>query len=331
MSTVLSLQDSIHMRALAVVSRYKTAEAELVDILQQVEEHRVFVKRGHSSLFAYAVTELGLSENVVYSLIAVARKSRAVPELKEQMKAGALSLTNAKRIVSVLKVENTPEQNQEWIQKAVELSSRKLEKEIVKENPKEATQEKAAYVARDRVELQVGLSEQEMLRLRKVQDLLCQAKKRTVSLEETIAVLTGEFLSRHDPVEKAKRHIVRKGVRVESENLTIPVETLVARQVRVEDRMSAAPSSFATRRSRSVARPVERTRENSREYIPASLRHQVNLRDNRKCAHKNPDGSHCGQSRWLEIHHIQPVSEGGKNTLENLITLCSNHHQFAHL
>ena len=32
----------------------------------------------------------------------------------------------------------------------------------------------------------------------------------------------------------------------------------------------------------------------------------------------------------MDVHHLQPRSEGGKNTLENLITLCTAHHRAAH-
>ncbi|MBI2605974.1 MAG: HNH endonuclease [Deltaproteobacteria bacterium] len=39
----------------------------------------------------------------------------------------------------------------------------------------------------------------------------------------------------------------------------------------------------------------------------------------------------CEQKRWLQVHHIKPVSLGGGNTLENLTTLCSGHHRMRHV
>lgn len=42
----------------------------------------------------------------------------------------------------------------------------------------------------------------------------------------------------------------------------------------------------------------------------------------------------CMRCKWAEgprdVHHIIPVSEGGKNTMMNLITLCPNCHRLAH-
>ena len=34
----------------------------------------------------------------------------------------------------------------------------------------------------------------------------------------------------------------------------------------------------------------------------------------------------CGKAGILEVHHIQHVRNGGSDELDNLITLCRNHH-----
>ena len=40
--------------------------------------------------------------------------------------------------------------------------------------------------------------------------------------------------------------------------------------------------------------------------------------------------SGCDEFSHLEIHHIKPISEGGKDIIENLICLCKKHHREAH-
>lgn len=312
-----SLLDQIHARAVEVSSRYKRAEADLIDVLLQAEEHRVFLKRGHSSLFQYVVEELGLSESTAYNLITVTRKSRQVPELHAQLRSGEITLSNARRIASVL----TPQNQAEWLSKASTLSSRQLEKEIVKVRPLEAALERASYVSHDRIRLELGLSEREMLRLRRVQDLMSQTQKRALSLEEVIEALNAEYLRRNDPVEKAKRHRVKqatplsKGSQAKAPTASSQTETV---------------KTLVTRRADSKPK-VDSKVELKREPIPAAVLHQVNLRDQRRCAHTERDGSRCNQTRWIEIHHKIPVSQDGPNTLDNLVTLCSTHHKFAHL
>lgn len=118
MQYALNLSDQIHQKAIDASARYLRAESELIEILQQVEQHQVFLRRGHSSLFAYVVKELGLSGSVAYNLISVSRKAREVPELKAEIQEGNITLSNARKIVPVLNQENKTE----WLKKAREAS-----------------------------------------------------------------------------------------------------------------------------------------------------------------------------------------------------------------
>ncbi|MDR3608752.1 MAG: HNH endonuclease signature motif containing protein [Oligoflexia bacterium] len=64
--------------------------------------------------------------------------------------------------------------------------------------------------------------------------------------------------------------------------------------------------------------------------IPATIKHQVQLRDGGQCAHLDSQGVRCGSRRWLDVHHIRHRAYGGDNGLENLVTLCSAHHRMQH-
>jgi HNH endonuclease len=322
LSLSFSMIDEIHSQALEASRRYKRAEAELIGILQKVDVHQVFLKRGYPSLFSYVTRELELAENVAYTLITIARKSQEVPELKLQIDAGTISISNARRVAAVL-TSHDPQGNSEWLKKAGELSNRQLEKEIVKSCPQKAAVERASYVTPERIKLEIGLSEREMLRLRRVQDLLSQSKRRAVSLEETVQTLTAEFIHKHDPIEKAKRHRVRNAAEV-----TLSTKESARERVESSDESGAG---FVQLPSEVVGELVTLRVGLSREPIPAALLHQVSLRDCRRCTASLPDGTRCNQSRWIEIHHKTPISQGGENTLENLTTLCSAHHRLWHL
>jgi 5-methylcytosine-specific restriction endonuclease McrA len=282
-----NLVESIHLKIVEAASRYKKSEADLIDLIQQADQHKVFRHKGYSSLFEYVMKELKFSENVTSVFITVARKAYEVPELKAEIRTGNITLSNARRILPVLTSENKGE----WLQRAQNLTQRQLEKEVVKIRPLEATRERVHYVTKDRVKLEMGFFETDMLTLRKIQDLICQKAQRAVSLEEAICIIAKDYLQRNDPVSKARRQIVRRS-------------------------------------DLHASRPVIFTKD--RVPISKIILHQVHLRDQRRCTHINPDGARCSQKRWLDIHHIVPVSEGGQNTLENLKTLCSTHHKHAH-
>jgi 5-methylcytosine-specific restriction endonuclease McrA len=67
-----------------------------------------------------------------------------------------------------------------------------------------------------------------------------------------------------------------------------------------------------------------------RELLSAEIVHKVNARDNCRCKARLPDGTICNSGFWTQIHHIIEVKDGGTNDLENLITLCGNHHRQWH-
>jgi len=59
------------------------------------------------------------------------------------------------------------------------------------------------------------------------------------------------------------------------------------------------------------------------------LSNQTKERDNWECQRCNSQGGPYGNS-ILHAHHIVPISEGGGNELNNLITLCHDCHESIH-
>lgn len=59
--------------------------------------------------------------------------------------------------------------------------------------------------------------------------------------------------------------------------------------------------------------------------VPDRLRRVVTLRDGGRC---NVPG--CGQTHWLEIHHVIHWDDGGVTDSWNLVCLCPHHHRMHH-
>jgi hypothetical protein len=62
------------------------------------------------------------------------------------------------------------------------------------------------------------------------------------------------------------------------------------------------------------------------QSIPPALRRRVMRRDGGRC--RVPG---CRHAVFVDVHHLELRSEGGRNTLENLATLCAAHHRALHL
>ncbi|MBY0470573.1 HNH endonuclease [bacterium] len=278
---------TLHERAVALVKTYLRAETELISTLQEIDHCKGYREYGFKSLFDY-VRSLGLSESVAYNFITISRKAVQVPALKEMIQEQEISLSNAKVIVSIL----TPENQDKWLQAAAQLPKRELEKAIAKEFPEKSGKETTRYVAEERVELKLGISEALLKKLKRIQDL--ESKKTAASLEQTLEAMADLYLQKNDPLEKANRSKPVAPARVCAEVRTSPSERW----------------------------------KNRRRYA-APLKHAIQKRDQAQCTHVN-EGKRCQERRWLDIHHLKPLSQGGETTLSNLALLCRGHHQLLH-
>ena len=363
----------IHHKALQASARYKAAEVDLMNILDQVDLYRVYLRYGFNSLFQYAVHGLGLADNVAYTFINVTRKSREVPELKEEITKGALTVSKARKITAVI----NPENKSHWIELAKTAPQSKVEREVAKENPQEARkgrmdfvhpqneiQEKVAILQQPsvvRVQLQVGISEKLMMKIRRAQDLVGQKSRNPVGLEETLESLVDLFLERHDPVEKAKRQAIR-GKLADLSQDNSPKNQNDSKQhgnenTGAQTQRDSKPNetqdgngngngngksnhgSMTQTCPQHVLRQVpemgasknnSRT-GNGRRPLPAATKHRVMLRFSGQCGHVNHQGERCRETKFLEIHHLKPIALGGDNSIENLTLLCSGHHRAQHL
>jgi 5-methylcytosine-specific restriction endonuclease McrA len=61
--------------------------------------------------------------------------------------------------------------------------------------------------------------------------------------------------------------------------------------------------------------------------VPAAVRRAVWARDDGRCAFIGADGR-CGETGWLELHHVVPFARGGPTTAENLELRCRAHNAF---
>jgi 5-methylcytosine-specific restriction endonuclease McrA len=135
-----------------------------------------------------------------------------------------------------------------------------------------------------------------MEKFKRAQDLISQKRRKAASFEETLQELIAEYIGRNDPVEKAKR-------------------SMKANSIQSPSNANASVHGHTKQRS----------------HLKAQLKHQIHFRDGGQCTQKNAQGERCYQRRWLDVHHIVPVSQGGSNELHNLRTLCHNHHNQLHL
>lgn len=297
-------QAAIHSRALTVSSSYLKLEFEMIDVLGEAERTKLFRRLGYPSLFRYAVDCLGLSEAISYALISIARKSKEVPILK----TSGLSVSKASRIVSILDRGNA----RELIKFAKNHTSKQIDAEVARRNPKAAMPDRIKMISGDTAQLSVTVSREFLEMLKRVEALEARSGSRGAgaALEAALKV----YLQYKDPVAKAQRAQRRKAQRSNQKSETGPRRFKIReKEVQSEPEVELCVSRVGG----------ENRNDSQRIPLTAEQKHAVFARDKGLC-------TVCGSDRWVEIHHVQPVGQGGSNDPENLTTLCGFHHSLVH-
>ena len=327
---------AIHKQASASAKALQNSEVDFIRSLQDVHSNMVHRWCGFNSLHKYGIHCLQLSSSQSYMYGSLAKATKELKSLGQALDEGRINPSKAARVLSVINKDN----EEEWIQKAITLPKSQLEKEVVKLNPKKVKGERSEYLTEDVIDLKTPVSESIYKQLVRVQDLMSQSEGRAVSMEEVFEGLTNSYLKKKDPLLKAERFRDRelkkqkkevphgptrksgsaKSVNdgeLKSENLSVKglrddsSEAVLSKEIEVS---FAAKNAFGLRRA-----------------IPGEVEHHVHLRDQRECQHEYPSGEKCREKRWIHLHHKLPISQGGDHRPENIITMCSAHHELVHI
>ncbi len=202
----LYTRPEIDQKAIRLASEVQSKESELIETLQLVERLKIYEDYDLKSLYAYCTKRLRLSQDRACTYIRIAQLATKVPAPKEAIKKDEISITAAKKLTQVLKVENQVE----WIEKAKNVSTRDLEIAIAKEKPQTLVRESVKPIAESLFELRCALSPKAEELLKRALDLLSSQKQRDVKPGEAIETILEAFVERNDPVKKAGRALNRK-------------------------------------------------------------------------------------------------------------------------
>jgi len=303
--------NSLHEKALVLSREHRLLESQLVSLLMEIDRLQLYRLLGCASLFTYVVSMLGFSEGAAYQLITVARKAKDIAVLKTALEEQRLSVAKASRIVSVLSVDNASE----LIDFASRHTSRETDLEVARRAGRDGNERRSSF----KIPVQV------LAKLKHVQALMGQVG----SFEEMLESLADYYIEREDPVKKAERALAKRVAAATAESgpasseRSEQTESVRSGSVRSESDCSESVRAKSRTPSRNSVHP-------KRKPLTAHELHTVNARDGRRCTFIDAQGNRCPNERWLHIHHLQSVARGGTNTPENLITLCSRHHQLVH-
>ena len=124
--------DELLRRLSQLLQKSRRVEAELVAHIGEVDARRLYAREAASSMFAYCVERLNLSEHEAYLRIGVARAARKHPMLLDILAEGRLPLSAIARLAPHLTEGN----RDAVLVRAAGKSKRKIEELIAELSPK---------------------------------------------------------------------------------------------------------------------------------------------------------------------------------------------------
>jgi 5-methylcytosine-specific restriction endonuclease McrA len=300
----------------------RSATAQLIASLAELDARRLYLAEGYSSLFTYCTQVLHLSEHAAYGRIEAARAARKYPVLIERLGAGEMTLT----AICLLAPHLTTDNHQHLIDLSRYKSKREIEHlvatlrpqppvpSVVRKLPETPPRrvDSAASVAPAASPLpamSVSLAEP-LVTEREVKPAVVKSlDAERYKVQFTVTRSTFEKLRR---VQDLMRHTCPNGdVAIVFERaLTMLLEHLERTKAAQVTRPRQPPGATAGSR-----------------HIPAPVRRAVWERDHGQCAFVGTRGR-CTERGFLEFHHILPFADGGLATVENIQLRCRAHNQY---
>ena len=273
-----------------LVACERGATVAVIAALMEIDERKLYLGQGYSSLFAYCTQALHLSEHAAYGRIEAARLARRAPDILPALEDGSLTLTSVGLLAPHLNTEN----QSTLIEATRHKSKRDVERLIASIRPladvpssittlsvlEQPARAVVVPLAPERYKVQITISERAHADLRRAQELL------------------GHVIPTGDPALIVERALALLVADLERKKLASVKSPRVARH--------------ATKRSR---------------YVPAAVRREVWTRDGGRCAFVGTDGR-CRERGFLEIHHVMPFTDGGRSDSANLQLRCRAHNAF---
>ena len=299
------MADALLLAALStLVRRSDEIASDLLAHLAEVDERRLHVELGFSSLFAYCTEHLRMSESVAGRRITAARVCRKFPQVFARVAQGALNLTTLCALNPHLSQENA----EELFEACGNRSRLQVEEILAARFPKADVRERVRVEALspDRYGVQFTADSE-------FRELLERARA-LVSHQ-----LPGGTMN--DVLKLALKALVRD---TEKRRFAIGRKPRQVKAVgRVQSLKSHSPGEYAPDEHAAEAPESKSTR-----HVPAAVAREVYVRDQGRCTFVAKDGRRCGSRVFVEIDHVRPFAAGGGATAANLRLRCRAHNQW---
>lgn len=337
--------DELLLETKRLVARECMATADLLRCLMEVDARRLYLREGCSSLFVYCTQVLHLAEGAAYNRIEAARLARRFTDVLVAIETGAVTLTSVRLLAPHMTAENYGE----LLAAATHKTKREVTELIAERFPQPPVTTVLRKLPERRLRPTLGPGASMSVRFAPGAEARdCQPKRNVLSSASSdtaksarvapsvvpMPVCTSGRAATLEPLSSSS-YKLQVTLSAETHNKLCRARDLLRHAIPAGELASVLDRALTlllkdleTRRCgaaikpRKGSEPVDNTR-----HIPAVVKREVWRRDEGRCAFHG-GGRRCGETAFLEFHHVQPFAEGGQATVNNIELRCRAHNQY---
>ncbi len=306
------------MRLLASGAR---TEARVIAHIAAVEDRRLHLLSGCSSLFDYCVRRLGLSENEAFHRLTAARLARRFPMIFRFVGERKIHLTG----VCLLRDYLTEVNHGDLLREACGKTKHQILELIACRYPRPDVPSTVRKLPARKVDpAQLDVPSGELLSLPSAKSIAPMERLEPTSAERYRLQLTLSAATR-EKLELARallRHSIPDGDLAQVVDRALDELLVQLRKKRFGE--TATPRSRSMNRSTGAQSPNGARR---REHITHETRREVTARDGLRCTFESEGGQRCDSAAFLQFHHDEPWARNGGSGSDNLQMLCAAHNR----
>ena len=281
----------------------------VLDHLHEIQSRRLYARLGFSSMFEYCTQHLKYCNSGAQLRIDAMRLSLELPEIKESLEKGDLSLSVIGSFQKFVRHENqrkkkySREEKQDLLKQVESKSRVEAEKVFAEISPEAFPKEKVRALSGTQSELRLVADEELM-------ELIAEMKAKLQQKGNSDPSYAEIFKSGLKKALKKEKGFAGPGATSSEE-------------------VKAAASAQTTSPEK-VGKTFSKQPRTPQVYISVSEKRTAFHRAGAQCTYFSKiTGKRCTEKHFLQVEHIVPVAIGGSSEQENLTILCACHNRLS--
>ncbi len=309
-----------------LVSQERTLSLKVIAFLREIRLRSLHLEMGYSSLFTFCIEELKYSEAAAYYRINTLDIVDELPEIKQDIETGELSMTTLSMVQSACKAKKrktkikvSTEDKMSLLEKVKGKSKKQTEAILHQHFPELQTTpkpESEKKLSDDLIGVFFNADPELMKKFKEIKDMTAH-QNPSPSYQELFHMMSDFMLDRIDPIRKAQR-ITRRQKRKKEE-----------RKGEKTDLEKTSDHEDSLLQPAEVKSNVQNPPKTQSRHCSAQAERAVWARAQSRCEHVDEKTGHrCDETRRLQLDHVIPYAISQDSSEKNIELVCTQHNLY---